>query len=299
MRITPLALLVPMLAVLAMAALPGAAEAQRPSTAADTSAAPAAKHLLKMRDGSALVGRVLAESADTIRFATSGGLLVVPRSQVTELRRIDPASVHDGQYWAPDPHATRLYFGPTGRTLKRGEGYVSDLWLFFVNGSVGVTDRFMLGGGMSIFPSNDFSNNVFYLTPKVGIVQGEKFNVSIGALVGFAGKASGSAGMLYGVATNGGPDASLTYGAGWAYANKDVASRPVVMLGGGKRLTRRISFLSENYAYTGDATGALVSYGLRFIGDKLSVDLALWNVLARDTTPLFPGVPWLGFALKF
>jgi hypothetical protein len=296
MRIIPIALLLSMFTV---TAAPASSRAQQPSAVSGPSTASAATHLLKLRDGSTLIGRLLTESADTVRFATSGGVLVVPRSQVTELRTIDPASVHDGRYWAPDPHATRLYFGPTGRTLKRGEGYVSDLWLFFVNGSVGVTDRFMLGGGMSIFPSDDFSNNVFYLTPKVGVVQSENFNLSVGALVGFAGKTSGSAGMLYGVATNGGPDASFSYGAGWAYANKDVASRPVVMLGGGKRLSRRVAFLSENYAYTGDATGALVSYGLRFIGDKLSVDLAFWNVLAKDTTPLFPGIPWLGFALKF
>lgn len=296
MRLAPSAL---MLLLLAALAAPGTVPAQQSPPVAGTPGQAVTTHLLKMRDGSALVGRLLSESADTIRFATSGGLLVVPRSQVTELRQIDPRSVHDGQYWAPDPYATRLYFGPTGRMLKRGEGYFSDLWLFFINGSVGVSDRVMLGGGMSVFPSDDFSNNIFYLTPKVGIVRGEAFNVAVGALVGFAGKASGSAGMVYGVATSGGPDASLSYGAGWAYANKDFDSRPVLMLGGSRRWTRRVAFVSENYMYSGGEPGALVSYGLRFIGDKLSVDLAFWNILAKDTTPIFPGVPWLGFALKF
>ena len=296
MRTAPLVLLWSMCVALS---LPCASASQQPSPAADSSARPAITHLLRTRDGTTHVGRLVAESADTVRFATSGGMLVVPRAQVAELRTIDPSSVHEGQYWPPDPHATRLYFGPTGRTLKRGEGYFSDLWLFFVNGSVGVTDRLMLGGGMSVFPTSDFSNNIFYLTPKVGIVRGEHFNVAVGALVGFAGKASGSAGMVYGVATNGGPDGSLSYGAGWAYANKDFASRPVLMLGGSRRWTRRVAFISENYMYSGAEPGALVSYGLRFFGEKLSVDLAFWNVLANGATPFFPGVPWLGFAVKF
>ena len=297
MRIRALALVTFVIHALVLVAVPGRMAAQNPTT--DSTAERRTTHLLKTRDGSTLVGRVLSESADSIRFQTSGGLLILPRSAIAELRPIDAASVHGGQYWMPDPHATRLYFGPTGRTLKQGEGYFSDLWLFFVSGSVGLTDRLMVGGGMSVFPTSDFSNNIFYLTPKVGIVRGEAFNVSLGALVGFAGRGSGSAGMVYGVATSGTPDASLTYGAGWAYARTNFDSRPVLMLGGSRRWTRRLLFLSENYMYSGGAPGALVSYGLRFIGDKLSVDLAFWNLLAKDATPVFPGIPWLGFALHF
>ncbi len=282
--------------LLASLSISGAAAGQQSPRAAASTAAAGATHLLKTRDGTTLVGRLLAESADTIRFETAGGLLVLPRARVLELRRIDPADLHDGQYWAPDPHATRLYFGPTGRTLKKGEGYFSDLYLFFVNASVGVTDRVMLGGGMSVFPSSDFSNNVYYLTPKAGLVQGDEFNLAVGALIGFAGKSNGSAGLVYGVATNGTPNASVTYGLGWAYANKNVSSKPVLMLGGSGRISRRLALMSENYIVTGDGTTALVSYGLRFIGDKLTVDFGFWNSL-RD--PIFPGLPWVGFALKF
>jgi hypothetical protein len=40
-------------------------------------------------------------------------------------------------------------------------------------------------------------------------------------------------------------------------------------------------------------------YGVRFIGDRLSTDLGFVNFTGHNASPIFPGVPWLGFALKF
>lgn len=203
--------------------------------------------------------------------------------------------------WPADPHDTRLFFGPTGRALEKGSCYFSDLYLFLLNVACGVTDRFMLGGGMSIFPSNDFfGNNLYYLTPKVALVQREAFNVSVGALVGFAGHAAGSAGMFYVAATNGRPDLSFTYGAGYAYAQDKITSDALLMLGGNARISRRVSLMSENYIFTGANGGYVVPiYGVRLIGDKLSADLGFANFIGRDSPGIFPGLPWLGMAIKF
>ena len=91
-----------------------------------------------------------------------------------------------------------------------------------MNGAVGVTDRLTLGAGMSFVPSSDFlNNNVYYVTPKVGLVRSETFNVAAGALIGFVpgsnSRTSARAGIYYLVATSGRPDASLTYGLGYSY----------------------------------------------------------------------------------
>jgi hypothetical protein len=256
-------------------------------------------HLLKTRDGSVLLGRVVAESADTIRFETAGGLLVLPRTSVLELRRIDPDDVHNGEYWTPDPNTTRLLFAPTARMLKQGEGYFNDTYLFFLTFAGGLTDNITLGGGASVFPIPDFSDNVFYLTPKVGLYSDGDVSFATGALIGFAGHENGSGGLLYGVGTKGGPDASATLGAGWAYGGNTVQSRPVLMLGGTRRMSRHTSFITENYFYTGDGSHALVSYGVRFFGEKLSVDLAFFNPLGQDTRVLFPGYLFLAFSTRF
>jgi hypothetical protein len=283
------------LMALAMTCPAGVVTAQAPPLPLDST------YMVRLRDGSTVLGKLVAQSDDSLQLVSSAGRLTVSRAGVREIRLVRGSEMHDGEYWAQDPHGTRLFFGPTGRTLKQGEGYFSDLYLFFVNAAIGVTDRVMIGGGMSVFPTGDFlGNQLYYLTPKVSLVQGDRFNVSAGALIGFAGHATGSAGMVYVAATNGGPDASLTYGAGWEYGGDKILGDAALLLGATKRVSRRISLMSENYIFTGSAGGyVLPIYGVRFIGDRLSTDLGFVNFVGRDASPVFPGVPWLGFALKF
>ena len=101
-------------AVVALSGAAPAAAQDRPS-GADTASA-GALWLLKTRDGSSLVGRLVSAGVDTIRFETSGGLLVLPRAGVAELRRIDPRDTHNDPDWqnltygddCRDPRSTAL-----------------------------------------------------------------------------------------------------------------------------------------------------------------------------------------------
>jgi hypothetical protein len=213
--------------------------------------------------------------------------------------------MRQGIYWAPNPNETRLLFAPTGRMLARGERYFSDTYLLLLLFAGGLSSRFTLGGGLSIVPSDDFfRNNIYYITPKVGLIQSPNVNVAAGAFFGFAGwdldgdEDVGSFGILYGVGTFGSSDGHLTIGSGLAYGGGDFADRPIVMIGGEKRMSRRTSFVTENYLLQGESNAA-ISYGIRFFGEKLSVDLAFWNAFGSDVEPIFPGIPYLAFAFKF
>jgi len=185
--------------------------------------------------------------------------------------------------------------------LAKGEGYFSDTWVFFLLFAGGLTDRFTLGGGFSILPFEDFSQNIFYVTPKVGLVQSENFNVAAGALVGIAGIAdidAGPGGVVYGVATFGSPDASVTLGTGFVFAESDVGEEPLLMLGGERRVARRVALASENYLILGEGVG-LFSYGVRVFGERMSVDLAFANPFGAGGGLVFPGWPYVSFAIKF
>jgi hypothetical protein len=256
-----------------------------------------------LKDGSLILGRLIDQTTDSVRLMTSAGRVTLARSAVAEIKAIDPADIHAGAYWTADPHDTRLFFGPTGRTLSGGTGYFSDLYLFLITGAWGVTDRITLGAGTSLFPGTDFfRNNVYYVTPKVALVRGESFNLAAGALIGFAGRANGSAGIYYLAATSGRADASVTYGLGYSYFNSRVSGDATLMLGGTLRVARRVSLMTENYVFTGggDSGGYWVPmYGVRFIGEHLSADLGFLNFTGRGSQPIFPGIPWLGFAVKF
>jgi hypothetical protein len=305
------------LAIALVLGRPDVSVAQRQQIPRDTNLT----HVLYLADGTTLVGKLVSRDSVTINFETNGGMLTVPVARVKELREIRPADVKGDEYWFPDANETRLFFAPTGRMLKKGEGYYSNTYLLLQNFVGGVSDAFTLGGGFSIVPSDDFFNqNIYYVTPKVGLHNRPKTNIAVGALVGvypgFSDWDSGaeSFGILYGVATRGGPDASMTAGVGYGFHNGDFQSLPMLMLGGAVRSSRRVSLVTENYltwtrqgsytycpsyscppTYSYKAEGVL-SYGLRFMGEKLSTDFALWNATSEF---IFPGIPYIAFAVKF
>jgi hypothetical protein len=251
---------------------------------------------ITLKDGSTLIGRVLEVTPTTVRFRSAVGESSIPRDAIVSVRTSAAGSAHGGEYWPEDPSRTRLFFAPTGRMLRQGEGYFSDAYVFFPSLQGGLTDRFTIGGGMSLIPGLGFDEQVFYLTPKVGLMSGPRVNVAVGALVAGVGTISdeGPFGIGYGVATFGGEDANVTAGAGFGFARSST-SQALLMLGGSTRVSRNIAFVSENYLYTGNASSVLASGGIRFLGEKLAVDLAGFTSGAGD----IPVVPYLAFIYRF
>ena len=293
--------IVVLLVAIVAASLPRPLASQQPdSTARDS----LRTHVLRTRDGSTLIGRVVRDSADTVRFESNGGVLTLSHAQIVELRAIEPSQLKHGEYWFPDPNRTRLFFAPTGRMLAQGEGYFSDTYLLLIGFNGGVTSNFTLGGGMSLIPSQNPLQNIFYLTPKVGLVDKPNFALAAGALVGFAGfddidNQNRSFGILYGTSSFGSTDNHVDVGAGWGYSGGDLSAKPALMFGGATRVSRRVSLLTENYYLPTLSDNGIVSYGMRFFGEKLSVDLAFFNAVGPDATFLFPGIPYVSFAVKF
>ncbi len=135
-----------------------------------------------------------------------------------------------------------------------------------------------------------------YFNPKVGLSQSESFNLAAGALVVRAPADAdfddgGVAAIYYGVSTMGSPDRHLTVGLG--YGSADGSDRAILMVGGESRVSRRIAFITENWFF-GEQ---LISYGFRFMGDKMTVDFAFLNTIGQET--IFPGIPYIDFVFAF
>lgn len=290
-----------------------------PSLAAQQTAPPdtVTRQIIHTRDGSTLVGRIVAQDSTSIRFETSGGVLVLARTAVLNVETVKASAIHDGEYWFPDPNRTRLFLGPTGRTLDQGEGYYQNTYLVLQNFAGGINDYVTMGGGFSLIPGVNPSQWLYYVTPKVGVYRSENLNAAVGAIAGYLDESDvHGIGLAYGAVTKGGPDGSVTAGVGFGYAGSKIESNPVILLGGNQRITRRFTLLTENYFYIKSGTtssctinncsdntsyqlyGAF-SYGLRFMGEKLSVDFAFFNPLGPDTDKIVPGIPYISFGMKF
>ena len=248
--------------------------------------------VITLRDGSSLVGRIVAVGADSVDFQTGIGRVPLAISDVREMMESDSGRMKNGSYWFPNPNVTRLFFAPTGQMLKKGEGYFSDYQLFFPGVAYGITDNISIGGGVSLFPAG-LDEQVYYITPKVGASFSEKVHLSAGVL--FAGTSGGTGGVGYGVGTIGDGDASATLGLGWGFAGGEIENRPVAMVGGEKRVSRRIALVTENYLLPVSENNLVYSFGLRFMGEKLTTDLAIFNVSGSGII----GLPFVDFVFRF
>jgi hypothetical protein len=250
--------------------------------------------VLTLRDGSSLLGRVVEVTPTTVRFLSAIGESSIPRDAIVSVRSAGATGARRGEYWPEDPSRTRLFFAPTGRMLRQGEGYFNDAYVFFPSFQGGITDRVTLGGGMSLVPGLGLDEQLFYVTPKVGVVAGPRLNIAVGALVVGAGELDeGPIGIGYGVATFGGEDANATVGAGFGFSRSST-SQALLMVGGSARTSRNIALVTENYVYTGDGSAVLLSGGIRFMSEKVAVDLAGFIV----TEAQYP-IPYLSFIYKF
>jgi hypothetical protein len=280
-------------------ALATAVQAQRTPIDSVSLADTASRHAMRLRDGSTLTGRITAITADSVRMRVSAGEMSVARTAVIDVQVLDADRFRNGVYWFENPHATRLLFSSTAFPLEKGSGYYSNTWLALHTFATGLTDRFTLGGGLAWFPGVPLDETFYFLLPKYTVVNGRRSKLALGALLGllpFGGSDDrSSAGLLYAVGTTGTQDSNLSAGLGWGYAGDELASNPVAMIGGQHRLSRRISFISENWLFpiAGDTEG-IYSYGLRFLGEGLTVDLAFFSLIGESTT-----LPWVGFAFRF
>jgi len=257
---------------------------------------------LTLSDGSVVIGRIVSLDSVTIHFQMRDGSMSIQRNAVKAYEELSPNRVRDGQYWFTNPNLTRLFFAPTARMLPKNKGYFADYYLFFTVAGWGVTNNVSLGGGISLLPGVNITQQIKYVIPKVGFALDSNVFVAAGALIanvpsGFDdGDSRTSAGFLYGMSTFGTDDNSVTAGIGYGFLDGEWAENPALVLGGEVRMSRRTTFVSENWIIGGEAE-SIFSGGIRFFGESIAVDLALWYPTTAEDLK-FP-IPYVDFVFNF
>lgn len=257
-----------------------AASAQTPSASA-----PAELCELVLKDGSRVYGTIEKENDQEVVFRTqSGATLTARRDEIASLRLVK-GRIQNGEFLRPDMHRTRLFFAPTGRSLQRGEVSLGVFQFVAPFVQVGVTDRISVGGGTPLVFGIDDFERPFWVTPKVQIVNTGRVQAAAGLLHVFDIDGEGG-GIAYGVGTFGNHDNAFTAGAGMGYSGDDRTG--IVMIGAEGRAGRHIKLITENYIWkNGDG---IISGGVRFLGERLSADLALAIPLGVGDIVVFPVV---------
>lgn len=293
-----------MVLALGLAAAPGAAHAQADPFPADS------LQELRRADGSREIGRVLSVRGDTVTFETISGERLEVRSRFAHVR---PARgrIVEGEFWPEDRHTTRLFFAPTGRTLRQGAGY-GGFFFFLPFVGYGATDDVTVAGGLPFVGS--LESTPVWIAPKLRVVDRPRAQVSAGVfairtppedpaycepdcggLDGADPDDGGWNGIVYGVGTFGDSDNALHAGAGLAFVGDEGIDFPV-MVGGERRISRRNKLITENWLIPGD--GAASSFGVRRLGERWTIDYGLMFLFGGDT-PEIPYFPIVSFSYAF
>jgi hypothetical protein len=214
-----------------------------------------------------------------------------------------------------DPNYSRLMFAPTGRPLRKGDGYFSDYELLFPGVAYGLNDHVSLAGGVSTIPGLGFGEQLTYFSPKIGFNLSDRAAFSVGGLLAGTGGHGDLAnvGVVFGVGTFGDADKSLTLGFGvgkqfggdddyydYDYRRDDDSeAMPIVMVGGQVRLSDSIALVSENWLFLRDVRLNEQPFGvaIRFFGDRLSADVGM--ILIGEVLDEGLPIPWLSFSYHF
>lgn len=249
---------------------------------------------LELSDGSILIGKILSEDIASIQFITQSEIEITINKTSIKKRELISGENFDGEFWRDDPNSTRLFFAPTGKMLKSGDGYFSVYEIFFPFIAVGITDYLILSGGFSLVPGAD--NQLLYVAPKIGFISTTDFNLAGGILYIKIPDNDKGIGVMYSVGTYGNQKSSLSLGIGYGFAGGDLANNPIIMIGGELRLSKSIKMITENWIITGEEAG-IYSFGLRFFGENLAADFGF--IYPGESSNGFPFLPWIGFAYNF
>ena len=242
---------------------------------------------VETQQGTTFTGTLVSISLKALEFdANELGHITLERSQIRRagLQGPLPAKVAAGKAGYYDiGNGNRLFFSPTGRGLRKGEATLQDVELYLVGLNYGITDNLSMGGYISVFPGASLDQQFLMLTPKLSYPVSDKLHMGFGLLYirvptgDIFGSGSGSAtgaGIGYGVLTYGSADNNLTAGLGYGFVQGEIGSTPTIQIGGQKRLSRRISLVSENFIIAKAQAGMGGLYGLKFNWRRTNLGVA-------------------------
>ena len=233
-------------------------------------------YTVEVVSGTSIIGVLTAVSADELTFQTKDlGLLTIKRTNIKQLTVMTAEQARLGFDY--QGNGNRLFFAPTARNLRKGEGTVQTIDIFLLGVNYGITENISMGALFTWVPAAG-SENLFALTPKVSFPVSERTRLGAGALVFFQNGTNFTLG--YGNATFGSADNNFTAGVGYAFVGGSYVNTPVFMLGGATRVSRRVSLLNETYILNvkdryESATFVGGIAGVRVSGQRLSGSLGL------------------------
>lgn len=270
---------------------------------------PAATYMIKLNNGNELTGKITDKSDTDFQLKTTHyGLVSINYNMLADIKILEGELATSKTYWFPNPNDTRYFFAPSAIPIKKNEGYYQNAYVLVNSANYGVGSNFSLGGGV-VLPV------IAYVTPKFGVQLANRLYIGGGVLFALLPEST-TAGIGYGLTTYGTPEHNLTFGIGYGYIDGEDNNmeKPIYTINGMTRIGRKFALVSENWIVDLKETDygrmdwdpyyvperkyrAFVSYGMRFMWDRFTIDAAFINGYEIYDV-FFIGVPYIDFVVK-
>lgn len=261
-----------------------------------------------LNDGSVISGKILLITDNELVIASgSMGEIRLQKQNIKSMSEVAAFNEKKSGIWFSNPNPTKYLLGSSAIPLEKKAGYYQNTWIFFNSFSYGITKNISLTAGFEIFSllAGDEGPYGFFINPKASFKVAENFYLGGNILYANTLKTMddfGGLATLNAFCTYGNKNINASAGLGWGWADGEFSSKPLITLSGMARVAKRLALVSENWLIPGagekEGLYGVYSYGLRFLGEKTSIDLAFLNNpdIAEE---MFIGIPWLDFVINF
>ncbi len=281
---------------------------------------PKREYTVLLKDGTSLRGEVVRQdSVEAVVRTRNLGEVRVPADQIIkiELRPeiIDGPPVSAEQQPPADTYINQfpqtMRLASTALQAEKRKLYFRNYVLYISQFEYGISDNWSVSASFfTLRPSAAFSVSTKFSLPVSN-------RVRVGASVQYAGVQSGGIlsggnqlfeGITYvqGLVTTGDRQNNVTYGAGWTISNGEVSRNFVATFGLVRKVSPKLSFITENFALLGSGVNrsvdfaGLLSAGIRFDRRRHAFDLAAYVplVFARNDAVGFTLIPFGSYHLR-
>ncbi|MEA5258682.1 hypothetical protein VB264_12875 [Arcicella aquatica] len=231
-------------------------------------------YIIRLKDGTQLLGRVIEQNAVQSKIQTDNlGLITVDVAQIVSIELYDKNNPINNKPYYPNRFINRLLVAPTGFAMEKDAIEYHNTLFHYSEFAAAMGDRFSIGlGFLTIVPTQFYS-----LKAKLNIISKEKFNFSVsGNHIG--GRSIGSTSIVIPSFSFGKKESFLNISP--IFFTEDTRGGFGLSVGYMKKTSPNLTFFTENFFAIGNGlsveNGFVLSGGLRFDRLRHAFDL---NVL--------------------
>ncbi len=253
-----------------------------------------------LKDGTRLVGQVLDQNIEfyTLRPLHFGTIQIATNQVVSMILQDEKVTRNRSSSYYENQFGIKYFFFPTAIAVERNKWYYTNQYLFFSNFTYGISKRVSAGLSFFTFVPTTFISP----TVKITFNPENKIKFAVSAQYIYVRENTrANAGFVQAILTSGTAQNNFTVGIGGLVSNRGVNEGAVVTFGFVKKVSAKLTAISENNILIGRTSGdnslGLLSAGLRFDRRTHAFDLGLLVPTSGLERNIYL-IPYLGFNLR-